>query len=69
MKAMKFYKYSIKQIVLIVDFNISLSVVDNPKSNISFSVIGEGLSEDIIFDELRDDEPDLYFKDTIVERQ
>ena len=50
-------------------FDISLSVVDNPKSDISLSVIGEGFSEDIIFEGLRDDEPDLYFKDNIVGRQ
>lgn len=50
-------------------FDISVSVVDNPKANLAFAFIGEGFTEDIIFEGLSEEENDLNFKDNIVGRQ
>ena len=48
-------------------FDLSFSVVDNPKASTSLSIIGEGFLEDLIFEGLQDD--DLYFTDNVVGRQ
>jgi len=50
-------------------FDIMVNIVDNPKANLAFSFIGEGFSEDIIFEGLPDDDNDLIFKDNVVGRQ
>lgn len=50
-------------------FDIQVIVTENPKSNISFSIIGEGFLEDIVFEGLQDDENDLHFKDNVVGTQ
>ena len=49
-------------------FDITLSVVDNPKANIQFSFVGEGFSENIVFQGLGEEENDIYFKNNIVGR-
>lgn len=50
-------------------FDIGISVLDNPKANLNFSFIGEGFSEDVSFEGLSDDDGNLIFKDNIVGRQ
>jgi len=50
-------------------FEVNFSVADNPKSGLSLVFIGEGNSEDLIFEGLSNDEGDLIFKDCIVGRQ
>ena len=50
-------------------FEINISVLDNPKANLNLIFIGEGYSEDITFEGLSDEEGSLIFKDNIVGRQ
>jgi hydrocephalus-inducing protein len=48
-------------------FDISITVVDNPRAASYITITGEGFSEDLIFEGVQDD--DLYFKDNVVGRQ
>ena len=50
-------------------FNIAITVRDNPAANMSVTFVGEGFSEDVIFEGLAGDDGDLVFKDNIVEQQ
>ncbi|KAK8853769.1 hypothetical protein M9Y10_016312 [Tritrichomonas musculus] len=49
-------------------FDISIQVEDNPKSSISFNCIGDGYSEDIIFEGLEGEDAELHFRDAVVGR-
>jgi hydrocephalus-inducing protein len=50
-------------------FDVAVAVVDNPKANLAFCFLGEGFSEDVIFEGLTDDDTDLNFKNNVVGRQ
>ncbi|OHT01013.1 hypothetical protein TRFO_07679 [Tritrichomonas foetus] len=50
-------------------FDIAISVLDNPKASLNLVFTGEGYSEDVSFEGLSDDDGTLIFKDNIVGRQ
>ncbi|KAH0793443.1 hypothetical protein GPJ56_002672 [Histomonas meleagridis] len=50
-------------------YDLMISVAENPKANLSFSFIGEGFSEDFILEGLSEDEGSLDFKDNVIGRQ
>lgn len=49
-------------------FDIVIQVAENPKSSISLTCIGEGFSEDLIFEGLEGEDRELHFRDTVVGR-
>ena len=50
-------------------FEILVSVLENPKANLSLMVTGEGFVEDVMFDGLSEDDQSLVLRDCIVGRQ
>jgi hydrocephalus-inducing protein len=49
--------------------DITVTVQDNPKASLQLQFVGEGSSQDIVFEGLATDDGDLTFKDCIVGRQ
>ena len=50
-------------------FDVVVTPVDNPKSCLNISFVGESYVEDVIFEGLQDDDSDIILKDCIVGRQ
>lgn len=49
--------------------DIAVSVADNPKANLGFTITGEAFAEDVMLDGLSDEDQSLMFKDNIVGRR
>jgi len=48
-------------------FDVSINIIENPKSNFVISFFAEGYSEDIVFEGLNE-ECEIHFKDTVIGR-
>jgi hydrocephalus-inducing protein len=49
--------------------DVSISVLDNPKADITLSFAGDGFMEDVIFEGETEDDNHVFFRDNVVGRQ
>lgn len=52
-----------------INFDVIVSCENNPKNDFTFTFVGEGFVEDVVFDGSIEDENDVVFKDNVVGRQ